>query len=106
MFHLIAEIDLSGGRTGDQPVHRVTVDPGGSHCIATVLSNGGAETYYMHARWGRPRILSRLKGIVVNAVAWNKQHITEGILLSMMLLFFVYFFPRCILIVSITLIPV
>ncbi|CAA7394664.1 unnamed protein product [Spirodela intermedia] len=72
------EIDLSGGRTGDQPVHRVTVDPGGSHCIATVLSHGGAETYYMHAKWGRPRILSRLKGIVVNAVAWNRQNITEA----------------------------
>ncbi|CAA6658409.1 unnamed protein product [Spirodela intermedia] len=46
--------------------------------LATVLSHGGAETYYMHAKWGRPRILSRLKGIVVNAVAWNRQNITEA----------------------------
>lgn len=72
------DLDLSVGRTGDQPAHRVFVDPGGSHCIATVLYNGSAETYYMHAKWGRPRALSRLKGVFVNAVAWNKQHITEA----------------------------
>lgn len=74
----ILDLDLSVGRTGDQPVHRVFVDPGGSHCIATVLSVGGAETYYTHAKWGKPRILNRLKGLVVNAVAWNRQQITEG----------------------------
>lgn len=74
----ILDLDLSVGRTGDQPVHRVFVDPGGSHCIATVLSVGGAETYYTHAKWGKPRILNKLKGLVVNAVAWNRQQITEG----------------------------
>lgn len=71
------DIDLSSGRTGEQSVHRVFVDPGGSHCIATVLGSGGAETYYMHAKWSKPRVLSRLKGLVVNAVAWNRQQITE-----------------------------
>lgn len=70
-------MDLSGGRGGEQPVHRVFVDPGGSHCIANVLHAGGAETYYMHAKWARPKVLSRLKGLVMNAVAWNRQQITE-----------------------------
>ncbi|KAK8969414.1 hypothetical protein KSP40_PGU010128 [Platanthera guangdongensis] len=72
------DIDLSGGRGGDQPVNRVFVDPGGSHCIANVLHAGGAETYYTHAKWAKPRVLSRLKGLVVNAVAWNRQQITEA----------------------------
>ncbi|KAG9452776.1 hypothetical protein H6P81_005680 [Aristolochia fimbriata] len=72
------DLDLSIGRTGDQPMHRVFVDPGGSHCIATVLCASGAETYYIHAKWGKPRNLSRLKGLVVNAVAWNRQQITEA----------------------------
>lgn len=66
------------GRTGEQSVHRVFVDPGGSHCIATVTGNGGSETYYIHAKWNKPRVLSKLKGLVVNAVAWNRQQITEG----------------------------
>ncbi|GAB2262904.1 hypothetical protein Droror1_Dr00003901 [Drosera rotundifolia] len=72
------DIDLSLGRTGDQSIHRVFVDPGGSHCIATVVGNGGAETFYTHAKWSKPRVLSKLKGLVVNAVAWNRQLITEG----------------------------
>ncbi|XP_042450778.1 vacuolar sorting protein 18-like [Zingiber officinale] len=72
------DLDFSGGRGGDQPVHRVFVDPRGSHCIVTVLQAGGAETYYTHAKWARPRVLSRLKGLVVNAVAWNRLQITEG----------------------------
>lgn len=71
-------IDLSGGRTGDQSIHRVFVDPGGSHCIATIVGDGGADTFYIHAKWSKPRVLSKLKGLVVNAVAWNRQHITEA----------------------------
>ncbi|XP_048594188.1 vacuolar sorting protein 18-like [Brassica napus] len=71
------DIDLSVGRTGDQSIHKVFVDPGGSHCVATVTGVGGAETFYTHAKWPKPRVLSRLKGLLVNAVAWNKQQITE-----------------------------
>lgn len=75
---LFLDFDLTVGRTGEQSVHRVFVDPGGSHCIATVTGNGGSETYYIHAKWSKPRVLSKLKGLVVNAVAWNRQQITEG----------------------------
>ncbi|CAN8293989.1 unnamed protein product [Cochlearia groenlandica] len=71
------DIDLSVGRTGDQSIHKVFVDPGGSHCIATVIGVGGAESFYTHAKWPKPRVLSRLKGLQVNAVAWNRQQITE-----------------------------
>ncbi|KAL4272066.1 hypothetical protein GQ457_13G006460 [Hibiscus cannabinus] len=73
-----SEIDLSAGRPGEQSIHRVFVDPGGSHCIATVVGSVGADTFYTHAKWTKPRVLSRLKGLVVNAVAWNRQHITEA----------------------------
>ena len=72
------DIDLSVGRTGEQSIHKVFVDPGGSHCIATVTGVGGAETFYTHAKWPKPRVLSRLKGLLVNSVAWNRQQITEG----------------------------
>ncbi|CAI0460869.1 unnamed protein product [Linum tenue] len=73
-----SDIDLCAGRPGEQSIHRVFVDPGGSHCIATVVGAGGAETYYTHAKWSKPRVLGRLKGLVVNAVAWNRQQITEA----------------------------
>ncbi|XP_024994049.1 vacuolar protein sorting-associated protein 18 homolog isoform X1 [Cynara cardunculus var. scolymus] len=72
------DIDLSTGRPGDQSIHRVFVDPGGSHCIATVVGTGVSDTYYMHAKWSKPRVLAKLKGLVVNTVAWNRQQITEA----------------------------
>lgn len=78
LIELCTDIDLSAGRPGEQSIHKVFVDPGGSHCIATVVGNGGADTYYMHAKWAKPRLLSKLKGLLVNAVAWNRQQITEG----------------------------
>ncbi|CAN6443641.1 unnamed protein product [Victoria cruziana] len=72
------DLDLSSGKIGDQPVHSVFLDPGGSHCITTVLCTGGAETFYVHAKWRKPRIFAKLKGLLVNAVAWNRQQITEA----------------------------
>ncbi|GJN39532.1 hypothetical protein PR202_gb28657 [Eleusine coracana subsp. coracana] len=72
------DLDLGAGRSGDHSVHRVFLDPGGKHCIATVVHQGGAETYYHHARWPRPKLLPRLRGLLVNAVAWNRQSITEA----------------------------
>ncbi|EMS56180.1 hypothetical protein TRIUR3_02689 [Triticum urartu] len=75
---LVSDIDLGGGRSGDHAVHRVFLDPGGKHCIVTVIHPGGAETYYHHARWPRPKPLPRLRGLLVNAVAWNRQAITEA----------------------------
>ncbi|XWS39514.1 hypothetical protein CRYUN_Cryun18bG0061800 [Craigia yunnanensis] len=71
------DIDLSAGQPGEQSIHRVFVDLGGSHCISTIVGSGGADTFYTHAKWTKPRILSRLNGLVVNAVAWNRQQITE-----------------------------
>lgn len=72
------DFDLSVGRPGEQSIHRIFVDPGGSHCITTIVGGGGADTFYMHAKWSKPRLLPRLKGLVVNTVAWNRQQITEG----------------------------
>ncbi|KAL0356149.1 UNVERIFIED_CONTAM: Vacuolar sorting protein 18 [Sesamum radiatum] len=72
------DIDLSAGRAGEQSIHRVFVDPGGSHCIATVVGGGTSDTFYTHAKWSKPRILTKFKGLIVNAVAWNRQHITEA----------------------------
>jgi vacuolar protein sorting-associated protein 18 len=81
----VADLDFVPGRPGEQPVHRVFVDPGGSHCIATVVISGVAETFYMHAKWAKPKPLPRLKGLLVNAVAWNRQLITECLSISIYL---------------------
>ncbi|WVZ11195.1 hypothetical protein V8G54_015725 [Vigna mungo] len=54
-----SDIDHTVGRPGDQSIHRVFVDPGGSHCIATVVGHGGAETFFTHAKWNKPRIFRK-----------------------------------------------
>lgn len=53
---------------------------------------GGAETFYTHAKWPKPRVLSRLKGLLVNAVAWNRQQITEGYALVLYVRSFCFLF--------------
>lgn len=75
---MLVDIDLSAGRPGEQSIHGVFIDSGASHCIATVVGGGTSDTFYTHAKWAKPRLLSKLKGLIVNAVAWNRQHINEG----------------------------
>jgi hypothetical protein len=54
-------------------VHRVFVDPGGKNYLSVFLGTGGVETYYTHAKWRKPQMMSKLKGLVKNDVAWNRQ---------------------------------
>ncbi|BBN08408.1 vacuolar protein sorting-associated protein 18 [Marchantia polymorpha subsp. ruderalis] len=72
------EFDLSASRGVDYTVHKVFIDPGGRHSIASVCSNAGSENYYIHAKWKKPRALPKLKGWVVSAVAWNRQQISDA----------------------------
>lgn len=72
------EVDLSTSKVTDQTVQRVFLDPGGRHALAVVQTNAGAETHYLHMRWKKSRVLTRLKNIVVSAVAWNRHQLSEA----------------------------
>lgn len=74
-----AELDLST-RGSEQWIPKVFIDPGGRHSLASVCSSSTADTYYIHGKWRKPRILSRLKGLTLSSVAWNRQQINEGII--------------------------
>ncbi|KAJ7297796.1 hypothetical protein O6H91_Y035600 [Diphasiastrum complanatum] len=74
----VLELDLTTSRVVEQSVHKVFIDPGGKHALITIRSSAGAETYYIHSKWRKPRVLSKLKGLLVNAVAWNRQQINEA----------------------------
>ena len=75
---LIAELDLSA-RGIEQWIPKVFIDPGGRHSIFTVCSSATADTYYLHGKWRKPRMFSRLKGLTVSSVGWNRAQINEGI---------------------------
>lgn len=44
------------------------LDPSASHLIITTTS---AENYYLHTQSRQPKPLSRLKGVVIESIAWN-----------------------------------
>lgn len=71
------ELDLSA-RGIEQWIPKVFIDPGGRHSIFTVCSNATADTYYLHGKWRKPRMFSRLKGSTVSSVAWNRAQINEA----------------------------
>lgn len=77
----VAELDLSA-RGIEQWIPKVFIDPGGRHSIFTVCSSSSADTYYLHGKWRKPRMFSRLKGSTVSSVGWNRAQINEGFFLS------------------------
>jgi hypothetical protein len=59
-------------RSGDR-IHRLHLDPSGTHLLVAMVSE---ECYYLHAKWAKPRLLTKLRGIVVESVAWDAATVT------------------------------
>ena len=79
LFIFFAEMDVTIPRWGDQFIHRVFLDAGGANGLISLESSvGGGETLFLHSQLKKPRILSKLKGAVVNAAAWNESDTAEG----------------------------
>lgn len=49
-------------------IRRMFLDPSASHLIVTTTSG---ENYYLHTQSRQPKALSRLKGVIVESIAWN-----------------------------------
>ncbi len=64
----LTELDLSTRGVIDQWIHKVFIDPS-RHSLATICSSVSADTYYIHGKWKKPRVISRLKGMTVSSVA-------------------------------------
>ena len=52
----------------DERIHRVFMDPFGHHCL---VSMAHGVTYYLHCHWNKAHTLSKLKGLLIESVAWN-----------------------------------
>lgn len=50
------------------PIRRLLLDPSASHLI---INTNLGENYYLHTQSRQPKALSRLKGVAIEAVAWN-----------------------------------
>jgi hypothetical protein len=63
-----------------RPENRVKslhIDPRGTHVLACVKTANNLELLYVHSSWNKPRQLSKLKGLAVSAVGWQKQPSSE-----------------------------
>ncbi|KAH8174640.1 pep3/Vps18/deep orange family protein [Sarocladium implicatum] len=66
----IDDIDLPASRRNTDPVvvSRLFLDPTASHLL---IGTEAGDTYYLHSQARQPRLLSRLRGLVIESVAWN-----------------------------------
>eukprot|EP01114_Cavostelium_apophysatum_P012613 TRINITY_DN2865_c0_g1_i3.p1 TRINITY_DN2865_c0_g1~~TRINITY_DN2865_c0_g1_i3.p1 ORF type:complete len:686 (+),score=202.00 TRINITY_DN2865_c0_g1_i3:113-2170(+) len=57
--------------TRKDQIHKIFLDPSGNHLIISLETE---DNYYIHTKWKKPKILSKMKGVVVESVAWDKQN--------------------------------
>jgi hypothetical protein len=62
------DIDLPKKTSEIGVIRRMFLDPTASHLI---ICTAGGENYYLHTQSRQPRPLSRLRGVSIEAVAWN-----------------------------------
>jgi hypothetical protein len=67
----VTEVELT--RAADARVRALFLDPSGQHTIAALKSSSSCEVLYVHSSWAKPRAISKLKGLPVSAVGWQKQ---------------------------------
>ena len=73
-----AVLDVELSRAADASVRGLFVAPTGSHTLCTVQVETTTEVHYIHSRWKKAKVLGKLKGVHITAVAWNKQAGGEG----------------------------
>ncbi|KAL1919217.1 uncharacterized protein VTP21DRAFT_1909 [Calcarisporiella thermophila] len=66
--HEVEDIELPR-KPSDGKIRRIFFDPTGRHLI---ISTDTGENFYLYEKWKKAKPLARLKGIVINCVAWNK----------------------------------
>jgi hypothetical protein len=67
----VLETELT--RAADSRVRGVYLDPSGTHSIVCLKTASSTEVQYVHSSWNKPRVLSKLKGLQLSAVGWQKQ---------------------------------
>ncbi|POS83588.1 hypothetical protein EPUL_004950, partial [Erysiphe pulchra] len=63
----IDDIDLPK-KSDEVEIRRMFLDPSASHLI---ICTANGENYYLHTQSRQPRSLSRLRGVLIEAIAWN-----------------------------------
>ncbi|KAI9491455.1 Pep3/Vps18/deep orange family-domain-containing protein [Zychaea mexicana] len=65
----VEEIEITR-KPGDGKIVKMFFDPTGRHLIITT---DHGENFYLYEKWRRAKQLSKLKGVTISSIAWNKQ---------------------------------
>lgn len=60
--------EISISRRSEQIIHKLFVDPTGTHCLVS-MHNG--QVYYIHGKKNKAVACQKIKGMVIESVAWN-----------------------------------
>lgn len=60
--------DIEFARRKEDQIHSIFLDPTGNSLI---ISMENKENWYLHASWKKPRPLSKMKGLLIESVAWD-----------------------------------
>ena len=76
----VSELELS--RAPDAHAMHIWADRTATHAIIAVTTGNtlgsSSELHYVHAKWKKPKVLSKLKGTRISAVAWDQAKVSEG----------------------------
>eukprot|EP00884_Botryococcus_braunii_P001644 jgi/Botrbrau1/11480/Bobra.0360s0007.1 len=79
----ILEVELS--KAAGARAKRVWMDAEAHHMVVCVALGGGPsgpppsqETHYLHARWKKSRVISKLKNLDLSCLAWDPTHTSEA----------------------------
>lgn len=67
--------DIEISRRTDDHIHKLFLDPTGTHLVISMESE---ENYYINSAWKKPKQLPKLKGYVMDSIAWDAQSIESG----------------------------
>ncbi|KAF9575733.1 hypothetical protein EC968_001923 [Mortierella alpina] len=56
-------------KVSEGKIYKMFLDPTGRHLIITTESG---DNYYLYAKWKKAKLLSKIKGIVIESIAWNR----------------------------------
>ncbi|EDO47847.1 predicted protein [Nematostella vectensis] len=59
----------------DDAIHRIFIDPTARHLIVCMKSQ---ESYYLARNSKKPKPMTKMRGHLISAVAWNKSKLTES----------------------------
>ncbi|KAG0207106.1 hypothetical protein BGX28_001582 [Mortierella sp. GBA30] len=56
-------------RVSEGRIYKMFLDPTGRHLVITTETG---DNYYLYAKWKKAKLLSKIKGVVIESIAWNR----------------------------------